>query len=195
MTIPRELHVKDGKIISTPVKELEKLRKWKPITLKDVVIDEATTFEGVAGEAYELVLTIDAAKSKKFSIALRASELEQTVLTYNSSGMFKLDRTNAGEVINGIASVREIQIEPQDKLKLHIFIDRSSVEVFINDGAEVLSARIYPKRTSQKIIFIPENGLLEIDSLEFYKLDFGIPHPHIKDTTEDLTEKFPFLKG
>ena len=195
MSIPRELHVKDGKIFSTPVKELEKLRKWKPIILKDVEIDEATTIDGVAGEACELVLTIDAAKSQKFSIALRASELEETVLSYNASGLFKLDRTKSGEVINGMTSVREIQIEPQDKLKLHIFIDRSSVEVFINDGAEVLSARIYPKRTSQKIIFVPESGTLEIDSLEFYKLDFGIPHPHIKDTPEDLTEKFPFLKG
>ena len=193
MTIPRELHVKDGKIISTPVKELEKLRKWKPIIFEDVVIDEPTTFEGVAGEAYELVLTIDAAQSKKFSIALRASDIEQTVLTYNSNGTFKLDRTNAGEPIN-FHNVREIQIEPQEKLKLHIFIDRSSIEVFLNDGAEVLSARIYPKRTSQKIIFVPENELLEIDSLAFYKLDFGIPHPHIKDTPEDLKEKFPFLK-
>lgn len=195
MSIPRELHVKDGKIFSTPVKELEKLRKWKPIILKDVEIDEATTIDGVAGEACELVLTIDAAKSQKFSIALRASELEETVLSYNASGLFKLDRTKSGEVINGMTSVREIQIEPQDKLKLHIFIDRSSVEVFINDGAEVLSARIYPKRTSQKIIFVPESGTLKIDSLEFYKLDFGIPHPHIKDTPEDLTEKFPFLKN
>ncbi len=195
MTVPRELHVKNGKIFSTPVKELEKLRKWKPITFGNLVIDEATTFDGVSGEAYELVLTIDAAKSQKFSIALRASELEQTVLTYNANGTFKLDRTQAGEVINGIASVREIQIEPQDKLKLHIFVDRSSVEVFINDGAEVLSARIYPKRTSQKIIFTPEDETLVIDSLEYYKLDFGLPHPHIKDTPEDLTKKFPFLKS
>lgn len=195
MTIPRVLDIKNGKIISTPAKELEKLRKWKPITLGKVVIDEATSFDGVSGEAYELVLTIDAAKSKKFSIALRASELEQTVLSYNSNGTFKLDRTKSGEVINGIASVREIQIEPQDKLKLHIFIDRSSLEVFINDGAEVLSARIYPKRTSQKIIFTPEYETLEIDSLEYYKLDFGIPHPHIKDTVVDVAKEFPFLKA
>jgi beta-fructofuranosidase len=193
MSIPRELHVKDGKIFSTPVKELEKLRKWTPITFEDVVIDEATTFDGVAGEACELVMTIDAAESKKFSIAVRASELEQTVLSYNAIGKFTLDRTKSGETINGAASVREIEIEPTEKLKLHIFIDRSSLEVFINDGAEVLSARIYPKRTSQKIIFVPENGLLEIDSLEFYKLDFGIPHPHIKDTPVDVAKEFPFL--
>ena len=193
MTIPRVLGIKDGKIISTPVKELEKLRKWKPIILEDVAVDEATTFDGVAGEAYELVLNIDAAQSKKFSIALRASDIEQTVLSYNANGTFKLDRTQSGEPIN-FQSVREIQIDPCEKLKLHIFIDRSSIEVFINDGAEVLSARIYPKRTSQKVIFLPEDELLKIDSLEYYKLDFGIPHPHIKDTIVDVSKEFPFLK-
>ncbi len=192
MTIPRELHVKNGKIFSTPVKELEKLRKWKPIILENVVIDEATTFDGVAGEAYELVLNIDAAESKNFSIALRASEIEQTVLTYNLNGIFKLDRTNAGEPIN-FQSVREIQIEPSEKLKLHIFVDRSSIEVFINDGAEVLSARIYPNRTSQKIIFLPEDAELKIDSLAYYKLDFGLPHPHIKDDNK-RDNPFLFLK-
>ena len=114
-------------------------------------------------------------------------------MSYNANGTFKLDRTNSGVPIN-FQSVRELQIEPQDKLKLHIFIDRSSIEVFINDGAEVLSARIYPKRTSQKVIFLPEDEQLKIDSLEYYKLDFGLPHPHIKDTPEDLTKKFPFLK-
>jgi beta-fructofuranosidase len=194
MSIPRELRIRDGKIVSLPVKELEKLRKWTPITLEDVVIDEAATIDGVSGEAYELLLNIDAAKSKKFSIALRASELEQTVLTYNSCGKFKFDRTKSGEPIGGFPSVREIDIEPTDKLKLHIFVDRSSVEVFINDGAEVFSARIYPKRTSQKVIFTPENETLVIDSLEYYKLDFGIPHPHIKDTVVDVAKEFPFLK-
>ena len=159
------------------------------MTLENIVIDEATTFDGVAGEAYELVLNIDAARSKKFSIALRASDIEQTVLTYNSSGIFKFDRTNSGVPIN-FHSVREIQIEPQDKLKLHIFIDRSSIEVFINDGAEVFSARIYPKRTSQKIIFVPEDEVLAIDSLNYYKLDFGLPHPHIKDVQ---SRENPFL--
>ena len=200
MAIPRELHIKDGKIISTPPKELEKLRKWKAVTYKDVEFDEAATLEGVHGEAYELLLTIDAKKSKKFSVILRGSDVEETVLRYDASGKFVLDRSNAGLPIHIIDpheifdDVREVQITPADKLKLQIFVDRSSVEVFINDGAEVLSARIYPKRTSQKVIFIPDDEIIAIDSVEFYKLDFGLPHPHIKDTTVDL-KQFPFLKG
>lgn len=186
MTIPRELHIKDGKIFSTPVKELEKLRKWKEISHENLLLDEPTLLEGISGEACELLLTIDVAKSKKFSIALRTSEDERTLISYDND-TFKLDRDNSGE---GPKGVREIKIEPADKLKLHIFIDRSSLEIFINEGAEVLSAKIYPKRTSQEIVFLPEDEVLALDAVTYYKLDFGLPHPHIKD---DATRDNPLL--
>ncbi|MBR1804925.1 MAG: glycoside hydrolase family 32 protein [Selenomonadaceae bacterium] len=199
MSIPRELHVRDGKIFSTPVKELEqlRLRTWKPVLLKDVSIDAATQFEGVEGEACELVMTIDAAASKKFSIAVRASETEQTVMTFDgASSTFTLDRSKSGRLIHEIDfkngdiikpadNVREIKLEPCDKLKLHVFIDRSSLEVFINDGAEVLSTRLYPTRTSQSIIFTPLDEIIVFDELNCYKLDFGLPHPHIPNTRVD----------
>lgn len=206
MTIPRELHIKDGKIFSTPVKELEKLRKWKKISYENLLLNEPTKLNGVNGEACELIVNVDAAKSKKFSIAVRAGEDEQTVLSYDADGTFKLDRSKSGIIgrkfdhktgIIGeeVPCVRKIKIEPVDKLKLHIFIERSSVEVFINDGAEVLSAKIYPKRESQEIIFTPEDEVLALDDVTYYKLDFGLPHPHIKEKPENLKKKFPFLKN
>ena len=205
MTIPRELHVRNGKIFSTPAKELRKLRKWKGVTYKNLLLDKPTTLDGVESDACELLLKIDAAKSKKFSVAVRASDDEQTVMTYDAeSGTFTLDRTKSGALCRNTLhqeesdiiadNIREIKIAPTKVLKLQIFIDRSSVEVFINDGAEVISARIYPKRTSQKIIFTPLDEVLEIKSVTMYKLDFGLPHPHIKETPVNLKEQFPFLK-
>ena len=202
MTVPRELHVRDGKIFSTPVRELKALRKWKPATYKNLLLDEATTLKGVQGDACELLLTIDAAKSKSFSIGVRVGEGEETILRYDSDGTFTLDRSKSGVEVHKIIpdpgelvdNVRTIKLAPTDKLKLQIFIDRSSVEVFINGGAEVLSAKIYPKRTSQGIVFTPLDEVLALDSVTCCKLDFGLPHPHIKDTPVNLKEQFPFLK-
>ena len=204
MTIPRELHLRDGKIFSTPAKELANLRKWKPVTYTNLLLDEPTKLEGVSGDACELIMTVDAAKSKKFSVSVRAGEGEATVLRYDE-GKFTLDRSNSGVPVHKITddpnnpgplveNVREIELNPTEKLNLQIFIDRSSVEVFINDGAEVLSAKIYPKRVSQEIIFTPLDEILAIDSVTLHKLDFGVPHPHIKETPTDLRAKFPFLK-
>ena len=198
MTIPRELHVHNGKIFSTPVKELKRLRKWKPVTYKNLQLTEPTMLDGIEGDACELLMTIDAAKSKKFSVAVRASDDEQTLLTYDD-GNFTLDRTNSGVPIHKVESditddVRTVQLGSCKKIKLHIFIDRSSVEVFINDGAEVISAKIYPKRTSQGIIFTPLDDVFAIKNVTLHKLDFGLPHPRLKDSPVNLKEEFPFLK-
>lgn len=171
MTIPRELRVKNGKIFSLPVKELQKLRKGKEISYKKLSITEPTKLDGISGEACELIVNVDAAKSKKFSIAVRAGEGEQTILRYDSNGTFAVDRNNSGLIGSPAGNFREIHFEPTNKIKLHIFIDRSSVEVFINDGAEVFSARVYPKRESQDIIFTPEDEVLAIDDVTYYKLD------------------------
>ena len=193
MTIPRELHVRNGKIFSTPARELEFLRKWKPVTYENLLLEEPTILEGVSGDACELLMTIDATQSKKFSVGLRVGDDEETVLGFDD-GNFTLDRKNSGKLGDAANNVRTIALEPCEKLKLQIFIDRSSVEIFINDGAEVLSARIYPKRMSQEIVFVPEEGVLAIDSLTCHKLDFGLPHPRIKETPVNLAEQFPFLK-
>ena len=194
MTIPRELHVRDGKIFSTPARELEKLRKWKKISHKNLLLDKATEFDGINGEAYELLVTVDAAKSKKFVIAVRFSEDDKTDLFYdNEEGIFKLDRLHSGATRDSVPGISEIKIDPCDKLKLHIFVDRSSVEVFINDGAEVISAKIYPTRTSQRIVFTPLDEVLAIDDVTYYKLDFGLPHPHIPNTKADNENLPPIL--
>ena len=31
-----------------------------------------------------------------------------------------------------------------ERIRLHIFVDRSSVEIFVNDGEKVMTNRIYP---------------------------------------------------
>ena len=52
-------------------------------------------------------------------------------------------------------------------------MDKSSIEVFLNDGEAVLSNRIYPREDSQGIVFVPE-GTLKINQLAFYQLEKGL---------------------
>lgn len=172
MTIPRELHIKDGKIISTPVKELELLR-GKKVSHENLLLNKPTQLEGISGNIGELLATIDLTKNKSFSIELRRSDNEKTVLSYDN-GTIKLNRDNSGEALNG---EREVTIPTTDELKLQIFIDRSSLEIFINDGAAVLSTRVYPKEDSKEIVFVPTQGDLSLKQVTFYELNEGIPQP------------------
>ena len=178
MTVPREIHVKGGKIVTPPVKELEKLRTSKKV-YEDLAMYKATKLDGVSGETGELILDIDLTETNEFEIYLRASEdkTQKTVISYNKAlELFKVNRDESGAGVDG---ERECTIAPADKMKLQIFLDRSSIEIFINDGEKVMSVRVYPETDSTDIVFVPKEGGLKIDSLNFYELGVGIPQPVI----------------
>ena len=46
----------------------------------------------------------------------------------------------------------------EDHLKLQIFVDTSSIEIFVNDGLEVFTTRIYTQEESQGITFFAEGN-------------------------------------
>ncbi len=176
MTVPRELHIRDGKIVSTPVKELEALRGAK-VSYENLTLGKATKLDGVRGEVGELLATIDLARSKSFSIELRSSGKEKTVFSFDAAtGIVKLNRDKSGQALTG---EREIKLAPAAEMRLHIFLDRSSLEIFINDGEAVFSTRLYPKANSQDIIFVPKQGALTLKQVTFYNLNEGIPQPKI----------------
>ena len=124
-------------------------------------------------------MEIDLTETKEFEIYLRASKdkTQKTVISYNKAlELFKVNRDESGA---GVEGERECTIAPADKMKLQIFLDRSLVEIFINDGEKVMSSRIYPLADSTDIIFVPKEGAFKIDSLKFYELGVGIPQPVI----------------
>ena len=171
MTVPRELHIRNGKLVSVPVKELESLRE-KSVSHKNLNISVPTQLDGVHGVTGELIAEIDTAKSDNFAIAVRADGDEKTLLTYDKeTATFSMNRENSGA---GPKDGREVVLTPEEILKLRVYLDRSSIEVFVNDGEAVLSARIYPAETSQEIIFIPDGENLVINEVTFYELGQGI---------------------
>ena len=77
-----------------------------------------------------------------------------------------MNRDKSGCGVNG---EREVAIEPiGEKINLQIFSDRSSLEIFINDGQRVLSSRIYPSKEAKGIVFIP-NGSMNTN-IDFYQI-------------------------
>ena len=55
-------------------------------------------------------------------------------------------------------------------MKLHIFLDRSRVEVFAKDGETVLTDRIYPSPSSDAVELYSDSGNSPIPSLTVWKL-------------------------
>ena len=165
MSIPRVLEVKNNMIYSKPAEELSKLHKSK--VHYEQVIEEATSFEGVNGDCYQLDVDFDLKNAQGFVLKLRVSATEETVISYDKdTKKFKLNRDKSGCGVNG---EREVCVEPVgEKMNLQIFSDRSSLEIFINDGQRVLSSRIYPSKEAKGIVFIP-NGSMNTN-IDFYQI-------------------------
>lgn len=63
-----------------------------------------------------------------------------------------------------------LQLAEGKRVKLHIFVDRSSVEVFGNDGETVISDVIFPTGTSQGVEVYAKGGQARIVRLDVWNL-------------------------
>ncbi|WP_456272990.1 glycoside hydrolase family 32 protein [Bacillus sp. AK031] len=157
MTIPRELFVEAGKLKTKPVPELEKLRKNHK-QYQNIVVEGEAALPEIEGNSVELKVEIDARKASQFGLKVRAGGKEETELLYlREEKSIALDRSLSGK---GPGGVRKAETELiAGTLKLHIFIDNSSVEVFINDYEKVMTARIYPDKMSSSIRFFSDKPI------------------------------------
>ncbi len=165
MTLPRELKIVDNKLVVQPLEELKQLR-GEHIAHSEVKINGHKEFSNIKGDAYEIETTVDLTNATSFSIKLRESKIQETVLTYDKATQtLTLNRDKSGHALKG---EREVKLPVENNLlKLRIFIDRSSVEVFANNIA--MTARIYPDKASAGIKFVAE-GTAIIKNLDFYSL-------------------------
>ena len=161
LTLPRELSIQDGRLLQQPVKELEALRQQAHMA-KDIIHNETKVYEGFTGTAYEMICEINSIDAHKVGIEFRTSEQEKTTIYYDAiDKKIVLDRTNSGQEV-GVAygTIRQCELDATS-IKVHLFVDVSSVEIFINDGTEVFTSRIFPSKNSDGIRFFASAGSAE----------------------------------
>ncbi len=171
LTIPRQLKMTDdGKVVTVPPEEFLDMRDTCT-SYENLTIDKVTELDGVKGDVGELLFDVDLKQTGDFSFELRCSEdgTEKSVFYYNAAEkFFGLNRDKAGREQSG---VREFDLPDLDMLKFRIYIDKSSIEVFMNDGEYVMSTRVYPREDSTGIRFVPkEGGKMVMPSVKFYTL-------------------------
>lgn len=170
MTIPRVLELKDGKLHQKPVEEIELLRQDR-LEYKDILLDaQEIQLPNLRGEIFEMELEVEFGTAAEFGVKLRASKdfSNYTVLSYNQkNGKITLNRNKSGQ---GYKGSRSCTIRQAKNVKVRIFSDASSLEVFINDGEEVFTSRIYPGRDSTGISFFAEAGSAIIRSVTKWAL-------------------------
>ncbi len=153
-SIPRELKLQQTpaglRLLQTPIIELQKLR-GAAITKRNLVLTEK--MQSIAsGETIEMHGEFAVEKNASAFFRLQSGSSE-TLIGYENGQMF-IDRTKSDNVDFDpqFTGRHEVSLQSQQgKIKLHVFVDRSSVEVFGNDGAAVLTDRIFPNSSTQNI--------------------------------------------
>lgn len=70
-----------------------------------------------------------------------------------------------------LVGTRSIALPTSHILSLRIFIDRSSVEVFVNDGEACLSSRIYPQTGQRDLMLFANSGHATLKEAGYWFLD------------------------
>lgn len=175
-TLPRELTLAaDGTLRMQPVAELTALRREHQRVSGLTIGADREAALPVKGDSLELIAVFDVEQSAgdaDFGLLLRCSEdgKEYTKVVYSAAERkLSVDRTHAGA---GEAGVSEVQLAPlaDGRVKLHLFLDRSSVELFANDGMKTVTNRIYPAADSVGIKLFAEKGAARLESLDAWQL-------------------------
>ena len=131
MSLPRELRIKGGKLIQTPVPAVEGLRG------AEIAPD------GKLPEACELAIDVP---EGDFALSLftKADGTGGLTLKYDAkAGKCAVDKTGMERRFN--EKVGESLEVPLERLSsLRVFIDRSSTEIFFNDGEATFTCHTYP---------------------------------------------------
>jgi len=180
-SIPRALSLKrlpEGiRLVQSPLNELAGLRQSQ-VSLGPQEIataNSALVAKKVRGDVLEIIAEIDASNSTEAGIRVRKGTDEATIIgvDWGKQEIF-VDRTRSGntsfdEKFSG-RHAGPLLPAGGKHVKLHIFVDRSSVEVFVNDGATVISEAIFPSRESQGIELYSKNGEARVVKLEIWSL-------------------------
>jgi fructan beta-fructosidase len=130
----------------------------------------------VNGQALEIIAEFqEYTSTERFGFRVRVGAEEFTTIGFHTrqTKLF-VDRSHSGQndFYAGFAAAQVADLLPVNGVvRLHIFVDRASVEVFGNDGQVVFSDNIFPSEYSQGLELFTEGGPVTLNSLDVYQLN------------------------
>ena len=142
LTLPRELRVRDHRLIQQPLDELRALR-GKKIDLESTDLLPRVCEMELISRGGDLTLRLFAGADGTGGLTIAYDDGAKEI-TVDRAGLKRRFNTEQGE--------QRTRPLPKGLFHLRIFIDRSSIEIFVNDGDAVFSSRIFPTEGEEKLI-------------------------------------------
>ena len=163
MTLPRELSVKEGRLIQKPIRELEALRSNK-VEYRDIEFTDAMQLEGIKGRRVEMEIELAPSDGenlyKKFAVRFAQREGFHTAISFRPyESILKVDRKFSGSRRAAIHQRRCKVRDENGKIRLRLILDRFSAEVFVNDGEQVMTITMYTEQAADGISFFADGSV------------------------------------
>lgn len=170
MTLPRELSIQNGRLYQQPIRELEQHRSNR-VAYQNVTVKGKLTLEGIEGRTVELEIAIRPkdreAMYRKFGVWFAQNEKFKTTLSYRPyESTLKIDRKCSGSRRAYIHQRRCLVPSRDGELKLRLILDKYSVEVFVNDGEQTMTATFMTDVAANGISFFAD-GQVEMDIVKY----------------------------
>lgn len=181
MSLPRQIALRrtaEGLVlVQTPVAGVTSLRGTKKEQQNLTLTSQSQTLEKSLDNVYELEAEISPGTAKAVGIRIaknsgKDSGDEETIIRY-TNGKLELDRRKSGNVAfsDRFPSVETAPLKPTNGIiKLRIFVDRSIVTVFANNGERVITDYIFPSKSAGAIDLFAEGGTAEFKKVTIWPM-------------------------
>lgn len=181
-TLPREAGLfkgADGQLYlsSAPAPELLKLRGKETVSVRKKSVGKKVSEYALPASnsgVCEILLDLDCRKAEAVDVKIANKAGEYVTLKYDpSEHTLSFDRRNSGTV-DFSQDFPAVTVAPTfdngKKVSLRIFIDKSSMEVFGNNGKFVMTNLVFPTNPYSSISVNAEGGNAQIENLKIYSI-------------------------
>jgi fructan beta-fructosidase len=145
------------RLFKSPVKEIESLRgekhEWKDVAL----IAGQDVLGGLSGDLFDIDVEIDPGEAKEVTLNVRDFPITFQVEGVTGGALTAWDRR--------VALARE-----NGTIKLRVLVDRTSIEIFANDGATVMSGCFLPADDQRAITLKADGGTAKVIALTIHEM-------------------------
>lgn len=157
LTLPRELQLINNHLYMRPIEELKNLRidsgSHQSYNLNEAVL--------LSNDKKQLEINLDI-ENKDFTIQFNNSSTDLLSIQYDAKeGKFTLYR-------NDVNDYRYASIVSCETVQMQLYVDTSSVEIFINQGEAVFTARFYSEEAPE--IWVSSNEASNLNT-SIYELE------------------------
>ena len=144
LTMPRVLRVEDNKIKQEPLEEMKLLRNKVILEAEKLICNKHEV--DIETRSIEINLELEVFSDFKYILEFTKDKI---ILEYKKEErVFILDFTN---LTKGKTGVRKVKLPNEGLGKLQIFIDASTLEIFINDGEITMTSAFFVEDKGLKL--------------------------------------------